>query len=184
MKRNLFLALIAALVLASVGIAQTQARGPWMHLEVTEKGGDPGTVKVNLPVSLVDTALNMVKDKNLKEGHLKLDHTEISVAEMRQLWGELKNAGNAEFVTVEKKDETVRISREGNFVLIKVNNTKNTKNTEKVDIKMPVSVVDALLSGPGDELNLKAALSSMKAGNAGDILTVNEPDTHVRLWID
>ena len=152
-----------------------------MHLEVTEKGGDPGTVKVNLPVSLVDTALNMVKDKNLKEGHLKLDRTEISMAEMRQLWGELKNAGNAEFVSVEKKDETVRISREGNFVLIKVN---NTKNTEKVDIKMPVGVVDALLSGPGDELNLKAALSSMKAGNGGEILTVNEPDTHVRLWID
>ena len=181
MKRNFYLALIAALVLASVGIAQTQGRGPWMHLEVTEKGGDPGTVKVNLPVSLVDTALNMVKDKNLKEGHLKLDHTDISVAEMRQLWGELKNAGNAEFVSVEKKDETVRVGREGNFVLIKLN---NTKNTEKVDIKIPVGVVDALLSGPGDELNLKAALSSMKAGNSGEILTVNEPDTHVRLWID
>ncbi|HVN77503.1 MAG TPA: hypothetical protein VMW38_00760 [Terriglobia bacterium] len=181
MKRNLLLALIAALVLASVGIAQTQTRGPWMHLEVTEKGGDPGTIKVNLPVSMVDTALNMVKDKNLKEGHLKLDHTEISVVEMRQLWNELKNAGNAEFVSVEKKDETVRISREGSFVLIKVN---NTKNTEKVDIRMPISVVDALLSGQENELNLKAALSSMKVGNAGDILTVNEPDTHVRLWID
>ena len=181
MTRNFFLSLSATLFLASFGIAQTQGRGPWMHLEVTEKGGDPGTVKVNLPVSLIDTALNMVKDKQLKEGRLKLDHTEISVAEMRQLWGELKNAGNAEFVSVEKKDETVRIGREGSFVLIKV---RNTKNTEKVDIKMPVSVVDALLSGPGDELNLKAALSSMKAGNSGEILTVSEPDTQVRLWID
>ena len=180
-KRNHFLALIAVFVIASAGVAQTQARGPWMHLEVTEKGGDPGTIKVNLPVSLVDLALNMVKDKNLKEGHMKLDHTEISVAEMRQLWGELKNAGNAEFVSVEKKDETVRISREGNSVLVKV---RNTKNAEKVDIKMPISVVDALLSGPGEELNLKAALGSMKAGNAGDILTVNETDTQVRLWID
>ena len=181
MKKNLVLSVIAVLVLASAGLAQTQSRGPWMHLEVVEKSDDPGTVKVNLPISMVDVALNLVKDKNLQDGHFKMGHNDMSVAEMRQLWSELKNAGNAEFVTVQKRDETVRISREGSFVLVKVS---HTKNAEKVDIKMPVSVVDALLSGPGEELNLKAAVTAMKVGNVGDILTINESNTQVRLWID
>jgi hypothetical protein len=183
MKKKLVLIFVASLILGSVGLAQTQtqARGPWIHLEVVEKNDDPGTIKVNVPVTMVDVVLNMVKDKNLKEGHFKLDHTDFSVAEMRQLWNELKNAGNAEFVTVEKKDETIRISRQGNFVLIKVSENKKAEN---VNIKMPVGVVDALLSGSGEELNLKAALSAMKEKNVGDILTVNESNTQVRLWID
>jgi hypothetical protein len=181
MQKTIVFIFMTSLLLGSVGLAQTQVRAPWIHLEVVEKADDPGTIKVNLPISMVDVALNMVKDKNLKEGRFKLDHTDFSVAEMRQLWNELKNAGNAEFVTVEKKDETVRISRQGNLVLIKVSESKKTEN---VDIKIPVGVVDALLSGPGEELNLKAALLAMKEKNVGDILTVNEANTQVRLWID
>jgi len=45
-------------------------------------------------------------------------------------------------------------------------------------------VVDALLSGPGEELNIKAALAAMQQKGTGDILVVNDHQTQVRLWID
>lgn len=169
------------LVLLNVGgLAQAQSKGPWLHLEVKENKNEPVLVKVNLPVSLVDVALNIIKDEKLHNGRIKLKHSEISVADMKKIWFELKNAGNADFVTVEKSNETVRISREGNFVLVKV-----TENQEpKVDLKIPVSVVDALLDGPGDELNLKAAVAAMQEKQVGDILTVHANNTKVRLWID
>ncbi|PYU99241.1 MAG: hypothetical protein DMG10_25750, partial [Acidobacteria bacterium] len=78
------------------------------------------------------------------------------------------------------RHETVRISREGEFVLVKV----TEKQEPKVDLKIPVAVVDALLERPGDELNLKAAVAAMRQKQVGDILTVNDNNTRVRLWID
>ena len=60
--------------------------------------------------------------------------------------------------------------------------TENKK--QKVDLKVPVSVVDALLAGSGDELDIKGALVAMQKQNAGEILTVNDNETQVRIWID
>jgi len=99
---------------------------------------------------------------------------------MRKIWAELKKAGNAEFVTVEQKNETVRVAKDGNYVVVKV--TENKK--PKVDMRMPVSVVDALLAGTGEELDIKAALIAMQKQGVGDILTVNDRETQVRIWID
>jgi hypothetical protein len=181
MKRTGVLIGIITLLICSLAFAQAQKKGPWMHLEVLENNGDPETVKVNLPVSMIDVALDVVKEKNFMNGKLKFDHSDISVSDMKRLWSELKSAGNAEFVKVEKKDEKVMINREGDLVLIKVINSRNAEN---VDIKVPVDVVDALFSGPGEELNLKSALTAMKGRNVGDIVTVRDAKTHVRIWID
>lgn len=180
MKKTLSLLSSVLLLAVLANPAAAQKKDPWFHLEVRENKAEPELVKVNLPVSMLDVALKIVKDKNLNHGRLKLDSHDISVAEMRQLWNELKKAGNAEFVTVEKKNETVKVAREGNFVLVKVFENK----VPKVDLRVPVPVVDALLSGPGDELDLKAALVAMQQKSVGDILTVNDNKTQVRVWID
>jgi hypothetical protein len=176
LRRVAPLALLFTLVVPLAG----QAKDPWFHLEVRENKEEPELVKVNLPVSMLDVALKIAKDRNFHQGKIRLSSKEISVAEMRELWGELKKAGNAELVTVEKKGETVRIAREGNFVLVKVVEGK----IPKVDLRVPVPVVDALLAGSGDELDIKAALLAMRQKNVGDILTVNDDKTQVRMWID
>jgi hypothetical protein len=153
-----------------------------LHLEVNENTPDPTLVKVNLPLSMIDVALSLVKDENLKSGRLKLDTHDISVADMRRLWSELKKSGNADFVTVQKKDESVKIARQGNSLLVKV--TECEKKGSKVDLRIPFHVVDALLSGTGDELNLKAAITAMQQNGAGEILTVHDNETQVRIWVD
>jgi hypothetical protein len=46
-------------------------------------------------------------------------------------------------------------------------------------------VVDTLLEGEGDELNLVGALREMANSNAnGEIIQVKDGDTNVRVWID
>jgi len=165
------------------GFSQTApAKSPWLHLEVKEKKGELELVKVNVPLSLLETALEVVKDKHLQGGQLKLHSHDFSVAEIRQLWEEVKKAGNAEFVTVQKATETVRVAREGNFLLVCVN--EGAKKTSKVDLKVPLPVVDALFSGAPDELNIKAALMALPKNATGEILTVHDNNTQVRLWLD
>jgi len=182
MRRTLHRIGVVVLLLGINGPVLAQSKDPWLHLEVQEKSSDPALVKVNLPISMVDVALDLVKDDKFRHGQFKLDTKEISVAEMRRLWSELKKAGDGEFVSVEKKTETVRIARQGDLLLVKV--TGPDKQKAKVDLKIPMAVVDALLQGSGDQLNVKAALVAMQQRSLGEILTVNDEQTQVRLWID
>jgi hypothetical protein len=182
MRRSIFLVGLLLFFFFMHSLVFAQSSNPWLHLEVNERTADPTHVKINLPLSLVDVALSMVKDDHLKSGRLKLDTHDVSIADMRRLWNEMKNSGNAEFVTVEKKDESVKVARQGTFLLIKV--SESGKKESKVDMKIPFHVVDALLSGTGDELNLRAAIAAMQQNGAGEILTVQDKGTHVRIWVD
>jgi len=173
---------ILALWVATIVPLLAQTKTPWIHVEVRENKTEPELVKVNLPLSMLETALDVVKDKDIQGGHLKLHSQDLSIMEIRRLWNEVKNAGNAEFVTVQKAHETIRVAREGNFLVVKVDETKG--KTSKVDLKVPLAVVDALFSGTTDELNLKAALNAMQKSGIGDILTVHDNDSQVRLWIE
>jgi hypothetical protein len=180
MRKIVTSSMSVALLLILVSLTFAQTKVPWFHLEVRENKGEPELVKVNLPMSMVDVALRIAQEKKLHNGRIKLPSNEISVPDMRELWNDLKKAGNADFVTVEKKNERVRIAREGSFVIINV----LEKDASKVDVRVPVAVVDALLTGTGDELDIKAALLAMQQKNIGDIVTVNDQQTQVRLWID
>jgi hypothetical protein len=46
-----------------------------------------------------------------------------------------------------------------------------------------VAVVDALFSGQGEELNIRAALAQIQELQ-GDIVRVSGDDSKIRIWID
>jgi hypothetical protein len=52
-----------------------------------------------------------------------------------------------------------------------------------VRIEIPIEVVDALFSGQGEELNLRAGFAELKK-RRGDIVRVKDNDSTVRIWID
>ena len=58
------------------------------------------------------------------------------------------------------------------------------KSKSQVDIQIPVSVVDAMLSGQDDELNLMAALQALKESKVKDFISIKDEDTTVHVWID
>ena len=53
-----------------------------------------------------------------------------------------------------------------------------------VNVQIPSSVVDALLSGEGEELNFRAAIEALAAEGEGELVTVNDDDDRVRVWVD
>jgi hypothetical protein len=160
-----------------------QAAEPsWLHVQVTESGAKESKVSVNLPLALLDVAFDMAPDEAIKGGRVKLGTGDVKLADLRRMWVELKKAGDTEFVTVEEKDESVRVERKGARVQVRVADRKT--GVVKVSVDVPMSVVDALLQGEGDSLDLRAALAELKRTSSGEFINVNDGDSRVRVWID
>lgn len=158
--------------------AGPSAGTPWLHVEVI--GGDDDRVGVNVPLAVAEIALRIAPIEKIREGRLKLEDKDISIADLRALWAELRKAGDGEFVKVESDDETVTVRREGDLLLVRVN---KQGEAEEVAIDAPVDVVDALLSGDGEELDLLAAVRRL-GERRGEVVRVRDGDESVRVWID
>lgn len=170
-------ALAACLTLAAPAWSQT---ANWLHVEVNEGGERASKVNVNLPLSVAKVALEMAPKQFTDKAVEQLNRHDLSIADIRKLWAEIKNAGNAEFVTVQEADETVRVARDGAWVRVRVEKTGDKPERVRVDI--PIGVVDALLSGDGESFNLLAAINELE-GNTGDIVHVDDGEDTVRVWI-
>jgi len=188
MNRKLLSLAIGGAMLLSVGATAHAQTAGWIHVRVTE---DEGTsVNVNLPMSLISVAMELAQkhafDGDMDfgdefDGRVRFGHgNDFEVEDIRRMWTELRDAGDADYVQVQDGDENVNIYRRGDIVYIEV----DEDGDDKVRLQVPFSVVDVLLDGEGDELNLVGALEEMASSNNGEILQVNDGDTTVRIWID
>ena len=151
---KLLLAFLTCLALAAAPLA---AQTPWIHIDVVEGDGQGTHVKVNVPLSLASTAIAMMPEKI--EAHIsKLEHG-ISLADLRTLWQALKDTGDAEFVNIESKKENVRVARVGDLIQVRITAVSSAKDGgTKVDVDVPVDVVEALLGGDAERLDIEAAM--------------------------
>lgn len=176
--------LAAAAVVAGLGLAPAMAgtEGKWLHIRVL--GGEDGSVKVNLPVAVLETMADAIEADHFSNGQIHLNESNIKPEQLRSVWQSLKNSRDMEFVTVESDDQNVRVAKSGGFLVVKVNDPDRKKSKDTVDIKVPVEVVDALLQAPEGQLNVKAALQALANYGGGDLVQVTDGDSHVRIWID
>jgi hypothetical protein len=139
-------------------------------------------VSVNLPLSVVEAALSAAPEKIVSDGkvHLGVGGKDLKISELRNVWRELKAAGDTEIVTVEEGDEKVSVARRGELVQVRV---QDLDSREEVHVDIPVAVVDALFQGEGESLDLKAGAAALR-GLRGDIVRVKDKGTSVRVWID
>jgi hypothetical protein len=176
------LTLIVALA-ACAGIASAES-DLWLHVRVD--GHDGEKVSVNLPLSLVEAAITMIPDEHFEDGNFVLDDIhwghghQMTVEELRALWNELKSSPDMTFVTVEEHDETVRVSKDGGYLLIDT----EAHGDDAVEVRVPLAVVDALLSGEGESLDIRAAIEALAEHGEGELVAVSERDEQVRVWID
>lgn len=186
-KQILVLTVLAlALLLPSVSDARDRnkdsSKGPWIHIEVLEDGEEGASVKINLPLSMARIALEMAPEEVFSEGRIQIDDRDFTVDDLRKLWKELRETGDAEFVTVKDGHESVRVFRKGDRIFVQTDTDEG--EDEMVRIEVPVALVDALLSGRGDELDFEAAIAALEDMDTGDIVLVRDGDDTVRIWID
>jgi hypothetical protein len=198
MNRTVLAGVGAALVVAGVvGMGAVQARTDgaaadptgstgapaWLHIRVDEPGKS-SKVRVNVPLAVVEAALEAAPQRIVDKGRIKLDlgrdDHDISLAEMRRMWQSLKDAGDTEIVSVEQEDETVKVARKGDLVQVRVS---KPGGKEEVHVDVPVNLVDAVLAGSGDSVDVKAVIRELRS-QRGDIVRVNDENSAVRIWID
>ena len=162
-------------------MAQAQQDSPWLHIRVTDN--DEGSkVSVNLPLSLVEIALEIAEAEIQRQSHVHFHDSDVTVEDLRRMWNELRDAGDADFVTVDEGDERIQISRQADKVLIQM--TELESGEQKGRIEVPVTVVDALLSGDGEALNLRGALDELIRTQQGEIVMIDHDDAYVRILIE
>lgn len=162
--------------------ADTSASKLWLHVHVQEDGNE--NVRVNLPLSVAEKSLAMVPQDVLDGGQLKFDDHQIQVEQLREIWHELATQPDFVLASVESDTETVRVSKEGGYLLVRVHEQGAETGPERVQVRIPERVVDALLSGTGDQLNVQAAFEALVAHGEGELVTVEEATSRVRIWVD
>ena len=190
--RKSILAGVGLLALSVLPAAQAVAQTgtAWLHVRV-EEAKQASKVAVNLPMAVVEAVLKASPEMIEKHGKIHLgDHHGVKMADLRTAWKALAAVGDAELVTVESEDENVKVMRKGDLVQVFVDRKatpgkdgKASKGGEEVRVEVPVSLVDAFLSGEGEEGNIQAAVAELQK-RRGDIVRVKDDDTHVRVWID
>ncbi len=138
-------------------------------------------VRINVPLSLAEKVIPAIKADNLRDGKIKINGN-LDDVDLRTLLEAVRTTADGEFVTVQEAHENVRIAKTGGYLLIKVREDQG--RSSKVDIKVPITVVDALLSSGKDELDLAAAIRALRAHGDTELLTVNDKSQSVRIWID
>ncbi|MBZ5638764.1 MAG: hypothetical protein LAO51_08400 [Acidobacteriia bacterium] len=184
MNRIAILGMLVA-ALSVLPLSPAAAADQWLHVSVDEHGPDGATVRVNVPVDLVTKVLPLVRHERFSGGKVKVrvGDEDMSAADLRAMWEAVRSSRDGDYVTVNGPKEKVRVAKRGEFLLVEAREDK--EKPTNVEVKIPLAVVDALFSGAEkDELNVVAAVEALARYGGGDLVTVNDDDSHVRIWID
>lgn len=167
---------------AIVGLACTMslahAGDRWLHVRVDEDGQQ---VKINVPLQLVESVLPLIEAEQLHGGKLRWEHEELGELDLKEILAALRDTPDAKFVTVHGPDESVQVAKEKGYLVVRA---EERDAGEKIRVRVPMAVVEALLGGEDGELDLVAALRVLADYEGEDLVRVESDDSTVRIWID
>jgi hypothetical protein len=186
----------------------------WLHVRVVSSDSKGETVCVNVPLEMAEKILPIINKNQLHGGKVTVDKLDAEGVDLRALLEVVRTAKDGEFVTVNGNDgEEVRVAKQGGFLLVHVKDgasghathrhhgdkdsadksssdkkqesaSETAERPSRVEVRIPLSVVDALLSGKKDELDLVAGLRMLSAQGDTELVSVKDGEDTVRVWVD
>ena len=184
--------LAAACLFAPLGIqAQTSSSqsstsahaDKWLHVRVVNTNSKDETVRVNVPLALAETVLPAIDHDRLHDGKVRIGCMDCDGVDIRTLFNAVRNSKDGEFVTVQSKDADISVAKKDGQFLVHVHD-KNKPKASQVEVKVPMKVVEALLSGGKDELDIAAGLHALAAEGDMELVSVKDDDSTIRVWMD
>lgn len=172
----------------------------WIHVRVESKEDRGETVRVNVPVEMAAKVLPAINKDKLHDGKVRIDSSRMNDVDLRTILDAVRTSRDGEYVTVQGRDNDVRVAKSAGYLYIHVTDNGGGKKSaakdgkaeakaaagheSKVEIKVPMKVVDALFSAGKDELDLVAALKALSAHGDTELVTVKDNENTVRVWVD
>jgi hypothetical protein len=188
-QRRMF-ALVAALLLASTAALVPIAAGRaaqgtqpdrWLHVRVDNQEAKGELVRINLPLSFAEKVLPTIKHDKLRNGKITLD--QANGVDLRALLEAVRTTKDGEFITVQGTTGDVRVAKQGGYLLVHARENKDGSK-KRVEVRVPLTVVDALLSAGNNELDLVAGLRALASQGDTELVTVKDEKSTVRIWLD
>lgn len=157
----------------------------WIHVRVLNKEANAETVRVNVPLELAEKVLPTISHKNLHNGRVPIGG-HIHDVDFRALLEAVRSSRDGEFVTVESKDNDVRVAKQAGYLIVHVveHGREHLRRNHQVEVRMPLAVVDALLSGASNELDLVAGIRALATQPDMELVSVHDGENTVRVWLD
>lgn len=179
---------IGVFCLFACGFALTAARAVaspaerYLHVRVQD-GAKGENVSVNVPLSMAEKVLPAVNNGNLHNGRVNISQSDLHGVDVKTILDAIRTAPDNEFVSIKNTDQDVHVMKSNGNILIRVRDAN--KGGQKVDITVPMKVVDALFSTLKDnELDVAAALHALDEAGETLLVTVEDATEHVRVWVD
>lgn len=168
----------------STSSATTAEKGErWLHVRVTCTDGKGETVRVNVPLELAEKVLPAVNHDRLHNGKVRIESSDINDVDLRAVMDAIRTAKDGEYVTVQGNENDVRVAKEGNHLIVHVLDKSGAKKSQ-VEVKVPMKVIEALLSAGKDELDLVAALHALGAQGDVELVSLKDSENTVKVWLD
>jgi hypothetical protein len=192
----LFLPFTAQAQNVTVSSSSQSGSDRWLHVRVISADAKGETVRVNVPLEMAERVLPTINKERLRGGKVQIGSIDCHGLDLRELLDAVRSSKDGEFVTVQSEETDIRVAKEAGYLLVHVTDksekkyTSEKKDAEKtklrpqVEVRVPMKVVDALLSAGKDELDLVAALHALSAQGDTELVSVKSRDNTVRVWLD
>lgn len=184
MKRiNWGLGLILGIVLLAGAGARADDEA-WLHIKVDEDRRRGESVRVNLPLSLIEELLPLVTtqidngDVTFDRGRIRIHPNKVDL-DIPAIMKALRKAQDGEYVRVESLDENVRVAKVDDKLVVHVD-----EDDEQVRINLRLDLIEAMATENEDEIDLVALVRALRDQGDGDLVTVVSEDEQVRIWVD
>jgi hypothetical protein len=155
----------------------------WLHVRVISTNSRGETVRVNVPLELAEKVLPAIDHDRLHKGKVRIGCMDCDGVDVRTIFEAVRNTRDGEFVTVESNDADVSVTKKDGQLLVHVHE-KNKPKHSQVEVKIPMKVVEALLSGSKDELDIAAGLHALAGQGDVELVSVKDDDNTIRVWLD
>jgi hypothetical protein len=184
--------LAAAFLYAPLGVqaqtsasqSSTSAHGDrWLHVRVISTNSKGETVRVNVPLELAEKVLPAIDHDRLHNGKVRIGCMDCDGVDIRTIFEAVRSSKDGEFVTVQSNDADISVMKREGMLFVHVHD-KNKPKHSQVEVKVPMKVVEALLSGSKDELDIVAGLHALAGQGDVELVSVKDDENTIRVWLD
>src|SRR5438132_1198089 len=102
---------MAVMLLAAAGLT-ARAADRWLHVRVDDQNAEGERVRVNVPLELAEKVIPCIHSGRLYSGKVRIQD-DLGDVDIRPLVDAVRSAPDGEFVTVESREQNVRVAKKG-----------------------------------------------------------------------